>query len=129
MSRPTDGLRLVWMVRDGWGRVRRGGGGGHGSINRGCSTDRGATFAYNGYAYVDLGSCPTIAICNAKAAAYNTAASGADMTIRAVCGLSRADPDSHGRHLFLRDRLSADVVPLGSDVEAESAAVESLMTV
>ena len=24
VSRPTDGLRLVWMVRDGWGRVRRG---------------------------------------------------------------------------------------------------------
>ncbi len=121
----------VWFgfCGTGLGGYQGGGHGGGGGGNYGCSSVRGETFAYNGYAYLDLGSCATIAICNAKAAAINAAASGANMTGRAVCGLSRAEPETHGRHLFYRKQLDANVVPLGSGVEAEFATVEGLMTV
>ena len=131
-SCPDPMTDCVWYGWCGTGGGGYGGGGGGGggveSSDYGCSSVRGDTFAFNGYAYVDLGSCPTIAICNTKAAAINAAASGGNLTGRAVCGLSRANPESHGRHLFFRKQLAANVVPLGSDVEAEFATVEGLMT-
>jgi hypothetical protein len=91
-----------------------GGGGGYGGGYGGGSSGTVAScgtpgtqqtdFIHQGYAYIDFGSCATKRICNDKAADLN-AARPTGSTLQAVCGLTRADPVTSGRHLFVREML------------------------
>jgi hypothetical protein len=78
------------------------GGGSYGTfIPCGTTGPQSTDFVYQGYVYIDHGSCATKRICNDKAADIN-ASRPTGSTLLAVCGLSRADPVTSGRHLFVR---------------------------
>jgi hypothetical protein len=105
-SCPAGGSWCTWYGTCGAGGEGGGGGGYGGGYNGGgyVIVDRcgpsASTFVYHGHAFIDRSSCTTKRFCNEKAADFNRAVPPG-ITLQAICGLSRENPVSLGRHLFV----------------------------